>query len=51
MCLCLSYLFMFSEDQFKDTMLSSGHKGEVTTIKRINSHTQLFTRSVEGKLE
>jgi len=39
------------EDQFKDTMLSSGQKGEVTTIKRINSHTQLFTRTVEGKLE
>jgi|AntAceMinimDraft_5_1070358.scaffolds.fasta_scaffold266745_1 hypothetical protein len=32
-------------------MLSSGQKGEVTTIKRINSHTQLFTRTVEGKLD
>jgi hypothetical protein len=33
------------EDAYKDPMLNSAVHAEVTTIKRINSHTQLFTRS------
>lgn len=37
------------EDAYKDPMLSGGSNGEVTTIKRINSHTQLFTRTTEKK--
>lgn len=34
------------EDGFKDPMMtgSNSSNGDVTTIKRINSHTQLFTR-------
>ena len=36
------------EDEFKDPLMASGVAGEVTTIKRINSHTQLFTRTSEA---
>jgi len=32
------------EDTYKDPMLAGGSSGETTTMKRINSHTQLFTR-------
>jgi len=34
-------------DSYKDPMLGGVSNGDVTTIKRINSHTQLFTTSHE----
>jgi len=30
-------------DEYKDPMMGGDANGDVTTIKRINSHTQLFT--------
>ena len=37
-----------AEDSFTDNLLSAQSDGDVTTIKRINSHTQLFSTTAAG---